>query len=487
MIDITGLLEQNKGKAAAQTPPPQTEERKEEAKPAETGGLLDQAAQRAKNYLDGIRQRAVAADPKAVAALENFWQPLQDDPLGAGEVLEILDDVGSPATVASAGGRYFGFVVGGALPAAVAANWLAAAWDQNAGLWATSPVAATLEEVAIGWVVEALGLPASSGGTLVTGTTLANLTCLAAARNSILKEAGWDVEAMGLFGAPPVTVIASEQAHASLWKAVRILGLGSERVIRVPVDAQGRMRADRIPHIKRPAIVCLQAGHVDTGNFDPAGEIIAKVKEAGAWVHVDGAFGLWAAVSPSKHYLTAGFEEADSWATDAHKWPNVTYDCGLALVRNAEALRAAMSVQAPYLSFTGPREPLHYAPEVSRRARGVELWAALKSLGRRGLTNLVERTCAHAVRFAEGLRSAGYEVLNDVVLNQVLVSFGSDTLTRRVIAALQDEGTCWCGGTRWRGRAAMRISVASWATTVQDIERSLEAILRVAAQCREAN
>jgi glutamate/tyrosine decarboxylase-like PLP-dependent enzyme len=310
---------------------------------------------------------------------------------------------------------------------------------------------------------------------------MANFSALAAARHAVLARAGWDVEADGLCGAPPIMVVVGEEVHPSVLKALGLLGLGRERVVRVPVDGQGRLRAEALPPLDGPAIVCAQVGNVNTGACDPVREICARVRGTGAWVHVDGAFGLWAAAAPARAHLVAGVAAADSWATDAHKWLNVPYDSGLAFVRDGAALRAAMAVTAAYLPTSDVRQPDQYTPELSRRARGVEVWAALRSLGRAGLADLVERCCRHAARLADGLRAAGYDILNDVVLNQVLVAFGDDATTRRVIAALQADGTCWCGGTVWRGRAAMRISVSSWATTADDVERSLAATLRVAA------
>ncbi|HWS53469.1 MAG TPA: pyridoxal-dependent decarboxylase [Pyrinomonadaceae bacterium] len=409
--------------------------------------------------------------------------PLPRKPAGPQEVLALLDEVGSPATTASAGGRFFGFVTGGSLPAALAANWLAGAWDQNAFSFASSPAAVVLEEVALGWLVEALALPAGCGGAFVTGATMANFTALAAARDDVLGRFGWDVEAEGLFGAPPVKVVVGAEAHPTLLKALGMLGLGRGRPVTVPADGQGRMRAGALPPMSKsePTIVCIQAGNVNTGAFDPAGEVCAAAREAGAWVHVDGAFGLWAAASPARAHLAAGFAEADSWATDAHKWLNVPYDSGLAFVRRPETLRAAMAISAAYLPEGEAREPMRYTPEASRRARGVEVWAALRSLGREGLADMIERNCRFAARFAEGFRVAGYDVFNEVALNQVLVSFGDAEATRRVVAGVQAEGTCWCGGTLWQGRAAMRVSVSSWATTEEDVERSLDAILRVAS------
>lgn len=451
--------------------------------------LLKMTAERATRYREGLIEHRVAPTPEAIARLSELGGSLPEQPMDAQTILRLLDEVGSPATVTMAGGRYFGFVNGSSLPATLAANWMAGAWDQNAALSVMSPVAARLEEIALGWLLELLHLPSTCGGAFVTGATMANLTGLAAARHFVLEKAGWDVEAKGLFGAPPVTVVVGAEVHPTLLKALGLLGLGRERVLTVPVDEQGRMRADAFPKLAGPAIVCLQAGNVNTGAFDPAPEICALATEAGAWVHVDGAFGLWAAVSGQYGHLAEGFADADSWATDAHKWLNVPYDCGLAFVRHPEALRAAMSVSAAYLPTGDMREPMHHTPESSRRARGIEVWAAIRSLGRSGLAEMIETACRHAARFAAGLRQAGYEVLNDVVLNQVLVSFGDAETTRRVIAGVQMDGTCWCGGTVWQEKTAMRISVSSWATTEEDVERSLEAMLRVAARenCRVAD
>jgi glutamate/tyrosine decarboxylase-like PLP-dependent enzyme len=447
--------------------------------------LLQEAAERAIRYRETLGERRVSPAPEAIARLGELGGPLPEGPTDPAAVFTLLDRVGSPATVTTAGGRYFGFVTGSSLPATLAANWLAGAWDQNAGLVVMSPVSAALEVIALGWLLQVLGLPAGSAGAFVTGATMANFTALAAARHAQLERVGWNVEEQGLFGAPPITVIVGEEAHASLYKALGMLGLGRNRVVKVPVDGQGRMCADAFPRISGPAIVCLQAGNVNTGAFDPASAICPLAHEAGAWVHVDGAFGLWAVAAPARAHLMEGFEQADSWATDAHKWLNVPYDSGLAFVRHPEMLRAAMMVSAAYLLEGESREPFHYTPESSRRARGVEVWAALRSLGSAGLADLIERNCRFATRFAEGLRAAGYHVLNDVVINQVLVSFGEADLTRRVIAAIQDDGTCWCGGTVWQGHAAMRISVSSWATTEDDVERSLEAMLRIAAEQRK--
>jgi glutamate/tyrosine decarboxylase-like PLP-dependent enzyme len=450
--------------------------------PPSTAALLADAARRAAAYLEGLADRPVAPSPEAVAALSALDVPLPEAASDPAAALAELDRWISPATMAMAGPRFFGFVIGGSLPGALAANVLATAWDQNSAKWAVTPGTAALERVALRWTLEALGLPRDAGGGFVTGATVANFTALAAARHAVLARAGWDVEARGLFGAPPITVAVGAEAHVSVLKALAMLGLGRERVVTVAVDGQGRLRPDALPALGGPTIVCLQAGNVNSGAFDPAPPVMARARAAGAWVHVDGAFGLWALAAPGRAHLGAGLAEADSWATDAHKWLNVPYDSGLAIVRDEAALRAAMGVSAAYLPDAGARDPADFTPELSRRARGVEVWAALRTLGRAGLADLVERTCRQASRFAEGLTAAGYRVLNEVVLNQVLVSFGDDERTRRVIAALQADGTCWCGGTVWQGRAAMRISVSSWATTDEDVELSLAAMLRAAAR-----
>lgn len=446
--------------------------------------VLREAAAKAVSYAESVRERRVTPTEKDLQNLAKFRERFPASPSTPMQVLQTLDELGSPATLATTGGRYFGFVIGGALPASLAANWLAAAWDQNAALRVMSPVAAELEEVALGWVCEALALPESCEGGLVTCATAANFTALLAARHALLARMGWNVEDDGMFGAPPIEVVVGNEVHASLLKALSLAGFGKKRLIRVDVDRQGRMRADKLPPLNERTILCIQAGNVNSGAFDPAAEICSRAHDQGAWVHVDGAFGLWAAVSPKYRHLTDGFGQADSWATDAHKWPNVNYDSGIVLVKEGMALRAAMTMTAAYLEGGALREPMYHAPEASRRARGVELWAALKSLGREGLCSLIERTCSFAQRFAEGFRAAGFEVLNDVVINQVLVSFGNADVTQKVIRAVQEDGTCWCGGTAWQGKSAMRVSVSSWATTKADVELSLEAIVRVARSCQ---
>jgi glutamate/tyrosine decarboxylase-like PLP-dependent enzyme len=443
--------------------------------------LLDDAAKRASRYLETLSTRSVAPERAAIAALTRFDQAFPDHPSSAESVLAELDEIGAPATMASAGGRFFGFVTGGALPVTVAANWLATAWDQNAGLVVSSPANAALENVSLRWLRAVFHLPLQSAGGFVTSATAANFSALAAARHALLARANWDVEAHGLFGAPPLTVVVGDEVHASMLKALSLVGFGRDRVVRVPVDAQGRMRFDAFPEVDERTIVCVQAGNVNTGAFDPVPEICARVHSQGAWVHVDGAFGMWAAAAPARAHLVQGVEDADSWATDAHKWLNVPYDSGLVFTRDADALRKAMSVGGAYLAQDEDRVPYKYTPDFLRRARGIEVWAALRQLGRLGLAELIERTCRYAGQFAEGLHAAGHRVLNDVVLNQVLVSFGSAERTREVIDRVQRDGTCWCGGTVWQGHTAMRISVSSWATTETDVERSLAAILSAAS------
>ena len=444
--------------------------------------LLKRAARDAMDYLEEAEVRSVGPSAASVAALNSLRGPLPPGPTSAETVLHLLHEFGSPATIAKSNGRNFGFVNGGCLPAAMAAAWLVSAWDQNAAFFVQSPVAVTLEEIALEWVRDLLGLPVGTGGAVVTGATMANFSALAAARHALLARAGWNVESDGLFGAPPINVVVSEEAHASVAKALGMLGMGRNRVVKVPVDRQGRMRADALPPLDANTILCLQAGNVNSGAFDPAAAICPIARKAGAWIHVDGAFGLWAASSPEYRKWTKGFEQADSWATDAHKWPNVGYDCGIALVREPEMLRAAMSMEAAYLIQGEHREPSYYNPELSRRARGVELWAGLRSLGRSGIAEIVERTSGHARRFAAGLKAAGFEVLNDVVINQVCVSFGSKERTLRTIARLQEDGTCWCGSTVWQGQTLMRISVSSWSTNKDDVERSLAAMIKAAQE-----
>ncbi len=446
--------------------------------------LLTETCHRAARFLESLPERRVGASHSTGELTQALGGALPRTGLPATEVLALLDEIASRGTVASAGPRYFGFVTGGALPATLAASWLGAAWDQNAFSEVSSPIGAAIEQVAMRWTLEVLNLPADAGAAFVTGATMANFAALAAARRAVLLAHGHDVDRHGLHAAREVTVVVGEQAHATLFKALGMLGFGRDRVVRIPADGEGRMRADAMPRPSGPAIVCTQAGNVNTGAFDPVGAICDAVRAKDIWVHVDGAFGLWARASRRHRERAAGIERADSWATDAHKWLNVPYDSGLAIVRDAAALRGAMSVQAEYLPERQGRDPFEFTPEASRRMRGLEVWAAIRSLGRDGVEELVERNCRQARRFAAGLRAAGHEVLNDVVLNQVLVAFGDDRATMDVIRGVQHDGTCWCGGTKWKGRTAMRISVSSWATDDDDVERSLAAILRVASEIR---
>lgn len=443
---------------------------------------LRDSAESSYQYLRSIENRRVGPTTEELGGLIHFHEPFPQGACDPSEVIAMLHKFAAPATVATTGGRYFGFVIGGTLPAALAASWLANTWDQNAAFRVMSPVAAELEDVVLNWVCDVLRLPGDCEGGLVTCATTANFTALAAARHALLARQGWNVGDNGMFGAPPIEVIVGEQVHASVLKALSMVGLGRKQVTVVEADVQGRMRADRLPRLSANSLVCIQAGNVNSGAYDPAREICGRAREGGAWVHVDGAFGLWAAASPRYRHLTAGFELADSWATDAHKWPNINYDSGIVLARDAMALRTAMTISAAYLQPGTKREPTHQTPEASRRARGIELWAGLKSLGRAGLADLIERTCQYARRFAEGLREAGYEILNDVVINQVLVSFGSPEKTLGVMRRIQEDGTCWCGGTVWKNKTAMRISVSSWATTGDDVEKSLAAMLRIARE-----
>jgi len=441
---------------------------------------LRRAAELAEQHLASIGDRPVGGTTgyeDVVAALDEPLPEHGEDPVA---VIERLAAVAGPATVASPGPRYFGFVTGGVLPAALAADWLTSAWDQNTFTRVSSPGGAAIEAVAERWVLEALGLPRHAAVGFTTGATMGNFTCLAAARHAVLARAGWDVDADGLIGAPAIRVLVGEHVHASLLVALRYLGLGPGRAVRVPAAA-GAMRADALERAlaegEGPAIVCAQAGEVNTGACDPLDAIADAARTHGAWLHVDGAFGLWAAAAPSLRHLVAGAERADSWAVDSHKWLNVPYDGGLAIAADRDAVRAAMGVQASYLPGSEGREPIDTVPEMSRRARATPVYAALRQLGRDGLAALVERNCALARRLAAAIETLdGAAVLNEVVLNQVLVRFDDDDeVTRSVVAAVQRGGEAWLGGTVWEGRAAVRISVSNWSTTEEDIDRLVAA------------
>jgi glutamate/tyrosine decarboxylase-like PLP-dependent enzyme len=455
--------------------------------------LLDETAGLAADYLESLPERPVGWLADVEELRSSLGGPLPEVPSDAGEVIADLAAGAQPGLVASPGGRYFGFVIGATEPAALAADWLTSAWDQNAGLYVCCPASAVVEEVAGVWLAELLGLPAGVGFGLVTGCQMAHVTALAAARHGVLARVGWDVGERGLIGAPAVRVLAGAERHITVDRALRLLGFGTACVTAIEADEQGRMRPsalrDTIAAGEGPAIVCAQAGNVNSGACDELEEIADIAADAGAWLHIDGAFGLWAAASPAYRHLVAGAERADSWAVDAHKWLNVPYDNGIAFCAHPEAQKAAMGVRASYLIQAdpgGPRDALEWNPEFSRRARGFPVYAAIRSLGRSGIAELIERCCAHARRFAEALSEvAGIEVLNDVVLNQVLVRFSSedgddDAHTDAVIETVQRDGTCWLSGTTWQGMRAMRISVSSHATTTEDVDRSIEAILRAA-------
>jgi glutamate/tyrosine decarboxylase-like PLP-dependent enzyme len=448
--------------------------------------LLELTAGRASDFLESLDERPVFPDVTVEELRARLGGPLPDEPSDPVEVVEALARDAEPGVVAIPGGRYFGFVIGGAVPAALAADWLASAWDQNAGLYAAGPSASVVEEVAGGWLKELLGLPADASFAFVTGCQMAHVTALAAARFEVLRRAGWDLAHDGLFGAPPVRVLVGEHRHATVDRALRLLGFGASSIVAVAVDEGARMRVDALRAALAagagPTIVCAQVGEVNTGAIDPLPEIADAAREAGAWLHVDGAFGMWAAASPSLRGLVDGIERADSWATDAHKWLNVPYDSGVAFCAHADAHRAAMGVQAAYLVQAdegGPRDEVDWTPEFSRRARGFAVYAAIKSLGRAGIAQIVDRCCAHARRFAGVLGAdPAVEILNEVVLNQVLVRFhDDDEATGRVIERVQASGEAWMSGTTWQGRAAMRISVSNWQTTDADVDRTVAAIL----------
>jgi len=457
--------------------------------------LLERTAAHAAGFLEGLPERPVGPTATLEQLHKTLGGPLPAGPGDPGQVIDDLAAAAEPGLSAIPSGRYFGFVIGGAVPAALAADWLTATWDQNAGLYAISPAAAVVEDVTGRWLAELLGLPAGVSFAFVTGCQMANFTALAAARHHVLAATGWDVETLGLAGAPQIRVLAGEERHVTIDRALRYLGLGTASLRAVPVDGQGRIRPDALQTALAepggPAIVCAQVGNVNTGAIDPVGPICDAAHEIGAWVHVDGAFGLWAGASPSLAPLVEGAGQADSWATDGHKWLNVPYDSGLVFTAHPLAHRAALAVVASYLIHADEdarRDAVMWTPEFSRRARAFPVWAAIRSLGRSGIAELVERCCAHARRFADRLGGqAGVEVCNEVVLNQVLVRFldpagDHDARTREVVRRVQEDGTCWLSGSTWQGRAVMRISVSNWSTTTEDVDRSVAAILQAAAQ-----
>jgi glutamate/tyrosine decarboxylase-like PLP-dependent enzyme len=446
--------------------------------------LFRQVAEYAGDFVETLGTRPIRpqADVSELAAA--LGGPLPDGPVDPQAVLASLVEAAEPGLIATPSGRFFGFVIGGGVPAAVAADMLTSVWDQNAGLYVCGPSASVVEEVCRGWLADLLGLPSHVSVAFVTGAQMAHVTALAAARHHVLAQAGWDVAADGLAGAPAIRVVVGEKRHVTVDRALRLLGIGASSLEVVPADDQGRMAVDRLPGLGGgPTIVCGQAGEVNTGACDDLEAIADAAAGTGAWFHVDGAFGLWAAASPTLRHVLRGAERADSWTTDVHKWLNVPYDSGLAFCAHPEAHRAAIGITASYLVHAEDRrerDQVDWTPEFSRRARGFPVYAALRSLGRSGVADLVERSCAHARRFAELLEAGGATVLNDVVLNQVLLRFGDGERTREVIQRVQEDGTCWLSGTDWNGEHAMRISVCNWRTTDEDVERSAGAILAAA-------
>lgn len=450
--------------------------------------MLARTAELAAAYLDSLDARPVHPQPVLEELRHALGGPLPEKGSEPLQVVERLATDADTGIVASQGGRYFGFVTGGSLPAALAADWLASAWDQCAAFAVMSPAAIVIEETAGRWVAELLGIPATASFAFTTGCQMAHVTCLAAARRHVLAAHGWDVAEHGLAGGPAIRIVAGAQRHVTLDRALRLLGFGRTAIVNVAADDQGRMRVhalhETLDRLEPPLIVCAQAGEVNTGAFDDLDAIAAAARAANAWLHVDGAFGLWAAASPSLAHLPRGHERADSWALDGHKWLNVPYDCGIAFCAHPHSHRAALGVQAAYfvLDSDRGREPVDWTPESSRRARSVPVYAAIRQLGRAGVAGLVDRCCAHARALAEGLAGLpGCRVLNEVVLNQVLVRFADDEATHRVLAGVQASGEAWMGGTTWDGRAAIRVSVSGWRTTEEDVARTVAAFARAAA------
>lgn len=448
--------------------------------------LFTQVLEYALDYMQTVGAREVYPTPQALEGLAAFAEDFPADPAAPHAILELLHRAGSPATVAQTGGRYFGFVNGGVLPAALAARWLADTWDQNAALYVISPVAAALERLCEAWLVDLLGLPQGTAAGFVTGTSTATLCGLAAGRDALLRRCGWNADERGLFGAPEIRVLLGAQAHATVYKALSILGLGKARVTHLPVDGEGRVLPERLPPLDARTLLVLQAGHVSTGAFDPFEALCPPARAAGAWVHVDGAFGLWAAASKTRRHLTAGVHLADSWSADAHKTLNAPYDNGIVFCRDREALTRALHMTGSYIVYSQARDGMRTTPDMSRRARGVELWAALKSLGRRGVEALVDDLCDKARDLAALLQAEGFAIRNRVVFNQILAACDTPALTSATLAALQASGECWCGGAEWAGEPVIRLSVCSYATTAEDLRRTARAFARARATAASA-
>jgi glutamate/tyrosine decarboxylase-like PLP-dependent enzyme len=444
----------------------------------EKRAIFEQAKTYAFAYMDEVSERGVFPAQKAIDDLSVFDEPLSDESCDSAEILRLLHEYGSPATVTHTGGRYFGFVIGGSSPVGLAARWLSDVWDQNYALYVISPVAAQLETVCEQWLIDLFGLPAETAAGFVSGTSTATMCGLVAARCQLLSRLGWDVNSKGLFGAPRLRVVLGEQAHASVFRALALLGFGADQAERVPADHQGRMDASRMPELDNRTIVIAQAGNVNSGAFDPLEEICDRANRAGAWIHIDGAFGLWAAASKSKRHLTHGMAKADSWSVDAHKTLNVPYDCGIVLCKRREALVRALQSSGSYILYSDRRDGMQYTLDMSRRAKAVELWATLKFLGRRGVEELVDELCDRTMQFAEELKAEGFHILNDVVFNQILVSCDDPEETRKTLEGIQQSRDCWCGGATWQDRPVIRVSVCSWMTTARDVKRSVAAFVR---------
>ena len=444
----------------------------------EISALLDQAHGYASEYLNDVDIRAVYPTDESIAGLGIFDEPLPVAGADPKETLDLLHTHGSPATVAQGGGRYFGFVNGGAHPPALAARWLGDVWDQNSALYVMSPIAAKLESVCERWLTELFRLPEETAVGFVGGTSMSLVCGIAAARGELLRRQGWDVVEQGLFGAPDIRVVVGGQAHGAVLKTLSLLGLGRARVETVPVDDQGAMIAAALPELDEKTLLILQAGNVNTGAFDPMAALCESARKAHAWVHVDGAFGLWAAASETTYPLYQGAELADSWSVDAHKTLNVPYDCGIVLCRRREALLNALQASGAYLQMSENRDGMMYTPDMSRRARSIELWTALKTMGKQGVEGLIDQLCLRAQLFARLLAQQNFNVLNDVVFNQVLLACDTPQQTERTLALVQASGECWCGGTMWNDEPAIRVSVCSWVTTEDDVKRSVAAFVK---------
>lgn len=451
----------------------------------ESKELFEQAKTYAFDYMDKLQKMDIYPSDEAILELEVFNEPLADTSFSAEGILEMLHKHGSKATVAQSGGKYLGFVCGGSLPVSLAAKWISDTWDQNCALFVLSPIASKLEEICEKWIVELLGLHPGTAAGFVSGSSTAAICAIAAARNELLLKQNWDVNGAGLIGAPQIRVVLGEQAHSSVYKALSLLGLGRDNVQLAPVDDQGRIILDKLPVIDSNTLLIVQAGNVNSGAFDPIDKLCDIANKAGAWIHVDGAFGLWAAASKEKCGLISGFEKADSWSADAHKTLNVPYDCGIVLCKNRLALVNTMQATGSYIQYSEQRDGMLYTPEMSRRARSIELWATLKYLGKSGINELIDKLCDNTKYFEERLSENGFTILNDVVFNQILVKCETAEKTKATLKYIQISGKCWCGGTNWQNEPAIRISICSWQTTRKDIDECIEAFAASRAKAGE--